>query len=153
MSFSDTAPLCVRRWTDRRIGTAGQPLQVLVVDDDENAAAALAACLTLEEMECRLALGGAEAIAIGTRWLPHVILMDISMPECNGVQAARALRLDPLASGITIIAHTALDETEVRRHLAGAELDGYFQKGQPVDRLVALIASFEEISSPPERRS
>jgi CheY-like chemotaxis protein len=139
MSFSDTVPLHVRRWTDRRIGTAALPLQVLVVDDDENAAAALAACLTLEEMECRLALGGAEAIAIGIRWLPQVILMDISMPECNGIQAVRALRQHPLASGITIIAHTALDETEVRQHFAEAEFDGYFQKGQPVDRLVTLL--------------
>lgn len=137
MSFSETVR--VRRWTDRRIETADLPLQVLVVDDDENAAAALAAYLTLEKMECRMALGGAEAIAVGTRWLPHVILMDISMPECNGIQAVRALRQDPLASGITIIAHTAMDETEVHRQLAAAEFDGYFQKGQPVDRLVRLL--------------
>ncbi len=92
---SDTVPLHARRWTARRIGTPDLPLQVLVVDDDENAAAALAASLTHKEMECRLALSGAEAIAIGTRWLPHVILMDISMPDCNGIQAARALRQAP----------------------------------------------------------
>lgn len=115
---------------------------MLVVDDEEDAAAALAAYLTLEEIECRQALGGAEAIAVGTHWLPHVVLMDISMPGCDGVQAARALRQNPLTSGIAIIAHTAMDETEVRRHLAGSEFDGYFQKGQPVEQLVRLVRDF-----------
>jgi two-component system OmpR family response regulator len=139
---SDTVPLHARRWTARRIGTPDLPLQVLVVDDDENAAAALADRFHIVASGSHAVASGAEAIAIGTRWLPHVILMDVSMPECNGIQAARALRQAPCTAGIAIIARTALDETEVRRHLAEAEFDGYFQKGQPVDRLVALIASF-----------
>lgn len=131
-----------RRWTDRQIEASGQQLHVLVVDYDGDAAEALAAYLALEGIACEVAGGGADAIARATRWRPHVILMDISMPHCNGFQAACALRQAPQTRGIAIIAHTALDETEVRRHLTGAEFDGYFQKGQPVERLVRLVRDF-----------
>lgn len=131
-----------RRWTDRQIEASGEQLHVLVVDDDGDAAEALAAYLALEEIACQVAVGGADANARGNRWRPHVILMDISMPECNGFQAACALRQYPQTRGIAIIAHTALNETEVRRHLAEAEFDGYFQKGQPVERLVRLMMDF-----------
>jgi CheY-like chemotaxis protein len=150
--FSDAVTPLGRRWSGRQVQTGGLPLQVLVVDDDQNTAAALAACLTLEGIECRVAFGGDEAIATATRWLPHIILMDISMPACNGFQAALALRQDPYTRGTAIIAHTAIDETELRRHVVDDEFDGYAQKGQPVNRLAAFITAFEETPLPRETR-
>jgi two-component system, OmpR family, response regulator len=68
--------------------------------------------------------------------------MGISMPECTGFEAARALRLDVHTEGIAIIAFTALDEDEVRRYLADHEFDGYAQKGQSPGSLLALIWTF-----------
>jgi two-component system, OmpR family, response regulator len=68
--------------------------------------------------------------------------MDISMPECNGVQAALALRQNGSTSSIAIIAFTALDEAELCRHLAGQEFDGYCQKGQSPANLLALVMAF-----------
>lgn len=61
------------------------------------------------------------------------------MPHCNGFEAARALRADPHTRGIAIIAHTALDEAEVRRQVTGPEFDGYVQKGRPLGHLLTLI--------------
>src|ERR1700712_5365007 len=90
-------------WTQRRIALNGSVLRVLIVDDNQNAAQALAAYFAGEEMECRVAFGGEEAIAEGNAWSPHVIVMDISMPGCNGFEAALALRRGPRTSGITIL--------------------------------------------------
>ena len=126
----------------RHFDLCGAQLRILVVDDNHNAAEALAAYLSFEDVECRMVFGGAEAISIGTAWLPHVIAMDISMPECTGVKAAFALRHNRRTSGITIIAVTALDETEVCRHLTAEEFDGYFQKGQSPANLLALVMTF-----------
>ena len=131
-------------WTRRRINVETTRLRVLVVDDNQNAAEALASYLTLEEMDCQMAFGGTQAISVVITWQPHVIIMDISMPDCNGFEAALALRRDIRTCGIAIIAFTALDETEVHRHLTDHEFDGYCQKGQPPTSLVALVMSFAE---------
>jgi CheY-like chemotaxis protein len=129
-----------RPWTARRVPVNGATLRVLVVDDNSNAALALAAYLGAEAIEARAVFGGVEALDLGRAWIPHVILMDLTMPQCDGFEAARALRQDPRTSQIAIIAHTALDETEVRRHqLTGDEFDGYVQKGRPLPQVVALI--------------
>lgn len=129
-------------WTARRVVVYNEPFRVLVVDDNKNAAEAMAAYLAFERMECRVAFGGVEAISIATAWVPHVIIMDISMPDCTGFEASLALRRDQRTSGIAIIAFTALDETEVLRHLTDHEFDGYCQKGQPPTHLLALISKF-----------
>ncbi|WP_051888579.1 response regulator [Caballeronia sordidicola] len=121
----------------------GMPLRVLVVDDNRNAAEAMATYLSFENMECRVAFGGLEAIAIGIHWAPQVILMDISMPECNGYEATLALRQDRRTSRTVILAFTALnDDGDVRKHLVDHSFDGYSQKGQSPSKLVALVMSF-----------
>ena len=60
-------------------------------NDNQNAATAMASYLSFERRDCRVAFGGLDAIEIGTNWAPHVILMDISMPECNGYEASCCL--------------------------------------------------------------
>ncbi|OXC79352.1 hypothetical protein BSU04_07480 [Caballeronia sordidicola] len=94
-----------------------------MVDDNHNAAEAMAAFLSFESMACRVAFGGLEAITIG-------------------VQAALALRQNKHISGIATVAFTALDEAKVCRHLADQEFDGYFQKGQSPANLLTLVVTF-----------
>jgi two-component system OmpR family response regulator len=131
-----------RAWTKRINYVDGKPPRVLVVDDNQNAAEALVTYLQFEDIEPRPAYGGAEAISLARSWLPDLIVMDISMPYCNGIDASRALRTDTTTQGIAIIAFTALDEAEVQRHLSDHEFDGYCQKGQPPATLLALIWTF-----------
>ncbi|RFU44547.1 response regulator [Paraburkholderia sp. DHOC27] len=132
----------VRNWTGRSINVTQHQLRLLVVDDNKNAADAMAAYLMSEDIDSRVAYGGAEAVAKAIEWKPQIILMDISMPECNGFEASLTLRNDKRTSHIAIVAHTALDEAEVRSHLSDSEFDGYSQKGQPLARLLDLIKSF-----------
>jgi DNA-binding NarL/FixJ family response regulator len=93
-------------------------------------------------MECQLALGGEPAIQMGAAWLPDLIVMDVSMPAPNGIEATHALRKGTHSAGTLFLAFTALDETEVARHLSRAASDGYCQKGQSPHVLVALINTF-----------
>ena len=128
-----------RIWTERRVRAAGTHLRVLVVDDNQNAADALAMYLHLEDLDIRTAYGGRQAVEVAMTWTPHLIVMDISMPGCTGFEAALVIRRDTKTSHIAIVAFTALDETEVRRHLMDHEFDAYCQKGQPPSELVALL--------------
>jgi two-component system, OmpR family, response regulator len=132
----------VSPWSNRVVAIFGAKPRVLIVDDNKNAAAALAALLTIDDMECRTAYGGDDAIRIATDWLPHLIIMDISMPSCTGYDATRVLRAQRKTHSTAIIAFTAPDEDEVRRNLRDHEFDGYCQKGQPPALLVELIKRF-----------
>lgn len=131
-----------RVWSERRVPPITASLRVLIVDDYKSGADALAAYLSLSAMDCRIALGGAQAIEIGTTWLPEVIIMDISMPDLNGFEATLALRRDLRTGNTVILAFTSLDEADVLRHLRHQVFDGYCQKGQSPDALIALIGHF-----------
>lgn len=132
----------IQKWTTRCLNLDNHQLRVLIVDDTVDAANALAAYLMIDNIGCRVAYGGREAITAAVDWAPHVILMDISMPECNGFEASMVLRHDARTAHIAIVAYTALDAADVRPHLTDAEFDGYCQKGQSPEKLVALIETF-----------
>jgi PleD family two-component response regulator len=83
-----------RIWTERRVRAAGTRLRVLVVDDNQNAADALAMYLHLEDLDIRTAYGGKQAVEVAMTWTPHLIVMDISMPGCTGFEAALVIRRD-----------------------------------------------------------
>jgi len=129
-------------WTSRRVTRGTSKLRVLVVDDNALAAQALATYLSLEGMECEAVFGGHSAVSVATEFKPHVIIIDIAMPECDGYQAALALRSDARTKEVAIIAFTAFDEAELRQHVVDHEFDAYYQKGQAPSRLATLVTLF-----------
>jgi len=132
----------VEQMTHRTVPLKGKGLRILVVDDDVNSAEAIASYIAAEDIECRIAIGGAQAVGVGVDWLPNLIVMDVSMPEINGVEAALLLRHHPPTKNIAMIAFTALDVSEVKRLMKDQEFDGYFQKGQPPAGLISLAKRF-----------
>ncbi|MGV7240396.1 response regulator [Caballeronia sp. M23-90] len=109
------------------------------MDDNRNGVEALAAMMSFHNADCRIALGGREAIIVASEWLPQIIVMDISMPDCNGLQAALAIRADARTVETVIIAFTALDEKDVRQRLVNEEIDAYCQKGHATTHLMRLL--------------
>jgi two-component system OmpR family response regulator len=117
-------------WTARHLSAQRKARRGLVVDDHVNPMRRRWPPLFRWKCRTRLAFGGIGAIRMATGLISDVIVMDISMPECNGFEAALALRHGERTHAIAIIAFSALDEIEVRRHLADHEFDGYCQNGQ-----------------------
>ena len=144
MPFSKLFQRAPRPWTARRVPLNQARLRVLVVDDNHDAALAMTVYLSLEDIESRAVFGGRGAIDLAPEWAPHIILIDIQMPACNGIEAARMLRRDPRTNHIAIIAYTALDETELRRQLVDDEFDGYLQKGRDLSQLIQLLKTFTQ---------
>lgn len=130
-------------WTRRRSLPSNRSSQVLVVDDNQNAARALAAYLSLEGMDVRDAGGCEEAMDIVSTWRPDVVVLDIMMPVHDGFDTARALR-GRFHRAISIVAFTALDSAHVAVHTAGKLFDGYCQKGASPARLVNVLGDLWE---------
>jgi two-component system NarL family response regulator len=120
------------------------PTRVLIADDHRLFAEALEAILGGDE---RLAVvghasDGEEAVRLASELHPDVVLMDISMPGMDGIEAAQAIRAtDPAACILMLTGSNSRSDVD-RARQAGAA--GYVTK----DRIAAeLIDAIVEIAS------
>jgi CheY-like chemotaxis protein len=68
---------------------------VLIVDDNEDAAALLAEGLALFGYDCRVAHAGPEALRIAAEFGPELALLDLGLPGMDGYELSRELRKSP----------------------------------------------------------
>jgi two-component system OmpR family response regulator len=112
-------------------------LRVLVVDDEPNIVDVISMALRYESFDVHTAANGREALAAVREFRPHVILLDIMLPDMEGFEVARRLGAD--RAGVPIIFLTARDTTEdkVRGLTMGG--DDYVTKPFSLEELVARI--------------
>lgn len=103
---------------------------VLLVDDQTLLRAGLRAIL--ENSEDLTVVGeaanGREGLREARRLRPSVILMDLQMPEMNGVEAIRAVRADPLLSRTPVLVLTTFDDADDVVEALAAGATGYLLK-------------------------
>ena len=146
-----------RPTSDGHAPTDGGPpdrsrLRVLVVDDNEHAAQALAMIIDLWGHESRLAFHGDEAFASAEEFRPDVVLLDIGLPGMDGFTVARSLRADPRFRDAILLATTGYHHDEVRTRAAEAGFDRHMIKPLELDRLEAFLAKLAG-SVPDDRRA
>jgi CheY-like chemotaxis protein len=81
--------------------------RVLVVDDSENSRDMTATILDDAGFDAMTAANGLEGVIVAHYALPSVILMDVTMPVLNGLEAARLIRTSPVTQNLKVIAYTA----------------------------------------------
>jgi len=119
-------------------------LAVLVADDVEVNRMLATALLERQGHRVTLATNGREAIAAYGESSFDLVLMDVQMPEVDGLQAARAIRLMQSADGphIPIIALTAYAASEDRERCLDAGMDGYLAKPFKAAELDEVLQRF-----------
>ena len=80
---------------------------------------------------------GRQAIAAAERFQPDVVVMDIRMPELDGIAATRAILSDPDAPRVIVLTTFDLDEYVFKALRAGAS--GFLLKDGPAEELVEAI--------------
>jgi CheY-like chemotaxis protein len=85
------------------------------------------------------AVDGGAAVEVAKIAKPDLILMDISMPVMDGLEATRAIRQTPEIRDLPVIFLTAFDTKEFRQRAGDAGGDGYLTKPFDFDRLSKLI--------------
>jgi len=117
--------------------------RVLVVDDDPNVAEVLQEFFTDEGYEVRVAENGRVGLDLFDAWRPHVVLLDLRMPEMSGEDVFLRIRaMQPTAAVIFVTG--ADDETLARRLLRGGATD-YVQK--PIDLDYCALAVLLSVAS------
>jgi len=119
--------------------------QILVVDDDARNVFALASLLESKGAKLRFARNGKEALAaLESAAAPDgvavdLVLMDIMMPEMDGLTATREIRKKSVWKRLPIIALTAKAMPNDREECLRAGADDYIAKPLDVDKLLSLI--------------
>lgn len=113
-----------------------RPQRVLVVDDNLDAARAIATMLELDGHVVRTAADGEDALAAVTQHRPTVVVLDIGLPLLDGYEVARRMRLMEETQGALLIALTGYGQKEDRQNAIEAGFDHHFVK--PADPAVLL---------------
>jgi CheY-like chemotaxis protein len=95
------------------------------------------------------ATNGHEAITACAEWQPHLILMDMRMPEMDGYEATRRIKATPAGHHIPIIALTASAFEEDRAAVLAAGCDAFLRKPFQINDLCALIEQFLGVTFAP----
>ena len=91
--------------------------------------------------ETLLASNGEEAVEMAVAQLPNLIMMDIMMPEMDGLEAARRIRENPQTRTIPIIAVTALTSRKDKKKCLDSGCDDYLSKPFTASRLSSSITN------------
>jgi DNA-binding NarL/FixJ family response regulator len=126
-------------------------MRILIADDNERVRSGIKSLLALEpECEvCGEAHDGEDAIAKARELHPDLILLDISMPGMNGLDAARALRQ---VSNCKILIMSQHDPTVLKSRALSAGAQGCLDKARLVTDLMPAIASLLREPTPSPTR-
>jgi PAS domain S-box-containing protein len=114
--------------------------KILVADDNQDAANTLSLLLRLAGHDVRTAHGGRLALKLASEFKPEFAFLDIGMPDLDGYEVARRLRLTDGGRNVRLIALTGLGQEEDKRRAHDAGFDHHLTKPVDPQRLDALLA-------------
>jgi NarL family two-component system response regulator LiaR len=119
--------------------TETNPIRVMIVDDHDMVRSGLGVFLeAFDDLELvGEAADGEEAIRLCAEVQPHVVLMDLVMPEMDGVAATRAIR--QAYPTVQVIALTSFNDQDLVQGALQAGAVGYLLKNASIDELAAAI--------------
>lgn len=120
---------------------AQQPL-VLVVDDNEDNLLLLA--FLLEQLGCTIVIAadGRTALDLAKRYQPTLILLDMMLPDIDGIEVLSHLRQNPFTAMTPVIAVTAMARAEDRERILAAGCNEYITKPYMIDELETLLRDY-----------
>jgi DNA-binding response OmpR family regulator len=125
------------------------PRPILIIEDDPDIAEVLRYGLETRRFETRVAITGKEGLSasMDKDRPPRLILLDLLLPEMNGLEVCRRIRREPATAGIPIIMMTAKSSEADFRKAKAAGIDDYVTKPfsvvKVIERITNLLALLE----------
>ena len=123
---------------DRNNG--GAPPTVMVVEDFEDNRFMMRRVLEMSGYRVLEAVNGEEAVELAHRERPQLILMDLSLPQLDGLAATRRIRQYPDMKDVPIVAVSAHDTADFHADALAAGCNDYVTKPIDFDQLEALLS-------------
>jgi two-component system, cell cycle response regulator DivK len=116
--------------------------RVLVVEDNERNLKLVRDVLQYAGYDIIEASTGEEGVELAQSLSPDVILMDLQLPDIDGMEALRRIRKSPATADVPVIAVTAFAMRNDRARAFDAGFDGYLEKPLSVRELPAQVQQF-----------
>ena len=124
---------------------------ILIVEDSPDIAEPLADAFRFEGFKVLQAVNAVQALQIATEHRPNLILMDIQLPDMDGLTVARTLKSDPAVKHIPIIAMTAYDVVGDQVRTITKTCIAYVQKPVRPRDLINLATAILKLPGDQER--
>jgi CheY-like chemotaxis protein len=113
--------------------------KILIVEDDQALRQVLKMHLDRLGYDSILAVNGKEAAGLATSQVPDLILMDLTLPVMDGLEATRLIREHPNTQATPIIAMTARVTSEDKIKCLQNGCDGHIAKPFTTEQLASII--------------
>jgi two-component system, cell cycle response regulator DivK len=121
---------------------------VLVVEDNEKNMKLFRDILEARGYRTLEAATGGQAVELALEHAPDLVLMDIQLPDFDGVEALGRIRADERAGSLPVLALTAQAMEGDRERFLAAGFDGYLSKPVDVTDFVATVQRYCDGGSP-----
>ncbi len=115
---------------------------ILIVDDNLSLGNLYQIVFERNDWLVRNVSGGQDALDSIAGDIPDVVLLDVMMPDMDGIEVCRRIRRQRPDAPPLIAVYTANNRSEVREMILAAGADQFFSKNIPVFELPAKIAAF-----------
>ena len=113
--------------------------RVLVVEDNEKNMKLFRDVLESAGFDTLAATTGGQAVEVASEQVPDLVLMDIQLPDFDGVEALGRLRADERTASMPVLALTAQAMEGDRERFLAAGFDGYVSKPVDIAEFVATV--------------
>ena len=115
--------------------------RILIIEDDEYSREAIEHLLNAEGCETKSAANGVSGYRAARRFAPNIIVLDLNLPDIDGVEVTARLKCSPELAHIPVVALTANAMHGDRERFLAAGCDGYIPKPITKNELLTTIAN------------
>ena len=113
--------------------------RVLIVDDEPNIVTSLEFLMRGGDYEVRVALNGEEALRLAESFRPHLVLLDVMMPQRSGFEVCQKIRENPVLRDVKIIMLTAKGRDAERERGLNLGANAYVSKPFSTKELMSTV--------------
>lgn len=117
------------------------PEKILIVDDDIDSLKLIGLMLQRQGYEILAANGGAQALTKASAERPNLIILDVMMPDMDGIELCRRIRAHPHTGPVPVIFLSARNDAETVERGLAAGANAYLTKSELVEGLLPKISA------------